>query len=883
MPLTYTQTIIQKLNEYCFRSIWNETSAEYRVNVRLTPITGRYLRGRVSVGDETLALPLSNTQFMVYQAPAEVFYGGLAIPSGVWVSGDTFLTQHKTLLYLYQQAGRLLPRSTVYVYRSPVTNRVLVALLKKSVLKIFGEAQTQSLVYLTVYRDSSQENDITCQSWWVDPADPVTTTAGLAAFLSQAKAINFAGTTVLVNGIEHPQSVTGAFYQPGDYVEILLDRNVIGAYTVNVSNNTTAYYSTKDSKYREILHCPKGINAANQLITHNTCTLSVRTPAGLGRYLHRTDDRAVGQITHNDLSVATDVIDAFRDELGTEDVRVYVRVRVHATDNLLMTGMFYLNMLYVYDDAIILQHLRGELDSSLTFWRANQLENSLYIRLMFDTPNVTDTTLLGEYISGLGYYTVASILSPHVYHTTAGDGVLMVTKPPALLGRKCRPLVYINGRKLKTAQYTYTDPLDGSVRIYLDAGLYYLATDPLSIVLLEDGSPMPYVFRPTAEVTTLTVPFRSVTVYRELPVDPPIVGATLTADTAYEPVAFAPGVLQSTINADGHLVVVAGPSLYGATLILQNSQYVLHDSQILDTTLAEDRGAIVFPLRIACANELDKYVPPLGYKTAEVYVNGYRCIADLDCTIRQASDGAGNRALLEVVISALDYIDTETTGNTLEVVLHTGTTISQETGFAFDDKLSYDRTASLWYDKIGRCYLKGKLLTELTDEGTYLTPATDAKNGDPYYVQIMIPGAIGEILSGYSAATDLVRLNAIFNYYTRTVEIDTSFVIIEQSHRIHSPYLAEIIKDILTGQLAVANDPDPTMFLAQFAAYAYFKARDPAVTDPAQVVNRRFVDVAATYYKDWTVADLTLYSIIHRLVALTLPADPDALGDIANG
>lgn len=884
MPTVATkQRIIRRLNEYCFGRIWNETSAEYRVNVRPRLAFERFQRGNVIVDHRQLSLPTSSDQYIVYTLSHRTLYGGMNIPRGQWLNAEEILVTYKVLIFAYNPGGKLLPRNAVHVYRSPHNDRLVVALLKKPAIKIFGD--TYVSLHMTIYRDGDQTDEITCKSWYINPFNVLGSAAGLDAYVAQCLLANTPGTTVLVNGVEKDQTAS-LVYGSDDYVEVIFDENVIGSYTVNVSNNTTGYYSDNDQKYREILHCPKSINPTNRLITHNTCTLTVRDNVTKdGRYLHRADDGSVGQITHNDLSVARDTIDAFRDHLVSEDVSIYVRVRTHGSDNILLSELFYLNFLYRCSDDDILRHLRGELDSTLPFWTAADLEVSPFTAMMFDTPNSLDDSILDYYVQGLGYHTIAAILASHVYHKelSGNHRFVTVTKPIALRTRPMYPLVYLRGLKVKANQITYTDNLDGKVTVSLNSDVHFTAGDTISVILVENGSPQPYLFNPTVDSTTITVPYQDVLVYEEIPLATPIEGQATSSSVSYRKIAPQSGTLSVSTTADGQTQVVAGASLYGSTLIVQNGRFTMRDLFPVDTIMSTDRGAIVLPLTITCANDASRIVPLLGYRSLEVYGNSKQLIPNLDFSALPALDEAGNVSFVEIVVSANDYIDHTATGNAIEVVAHTNTVLTEESGFVFDNHVSYDNSINVWYSELGRSFVKGRLLHAPVDMGTYLEPGIDTENGDPYHLTVMLPSVVADILSDYSIITNTNRLKAINDYFNRTLSVDKSFVIVTRSHRTHSPYMAEIIRDIISGTLPVANDPDDTLFMNQFADYAYLKERDPAIVNLNGVVDRRYVDVSATYYTNWVVPNTTMYDIIHRLTTMVLSDDPDSLGDVLNG
>lgn len=879
MTLTYKQQLVRALNYRCFKSIWNETSAEYRTNVKLSPVAGRALKSSVTVGTDYIGLPTNDAQYLCFTAPIQAFMGGLIIQSGEWVNGEDLLAGTDVFAYLYTASGKLMPRKQIYIYRTVGrSGRVFIAVPKHAVSKVFG--LPTGAVYLTLYRDSDQVNDITCKSWYADPFDLVASTTGLLTYFSEAKIANAHGTIVYVNGVELDETAATIPYVAGDFIEIVCDRNVVGSFDVNVSNNTTGYYSTLTSKYREIIHCPKALNPDNKLITHNTCMLTVRDSSKKGRYLHRADQPSVGQITHNDLSVETDVVDAYRDHLDTENVHIHVRVRTHSKENVLMRELTYVSYLYTCDDAEIIQHLRGELEAALSFWKASELEQSTYVQFMFDSPNGLSESLLDTYINGIGYYAVAAILAANVYHTTLDGTVrtISVNKPTALIGRGCRPQLYLRGVKINGDMFTFSDT-STQVYITLSASLYLEGDDPVSIVLIENGTASPYVFQPVAESTAFTVPFEDVVVFEEIALAATAVGRSTSSDYSYKKVEALAGTLLKTQNSDGTTTITAGASLFGKTLIVCNKHFSSVSVIDIQNAVTVDKGAIVAPATLLCANDETKTVPMLAHTSCEVYVNGYRLIEGIDYSAVPLTDDDDNVALLEVILSCADRIGYTAGANWMEVIYHTGTTIASDVGFCFEEKVSYDAFISNWHDRLGRCYVNGHLAQDVVDAGTWIETEKTATTGYPYEIVVCLPGIIGDVLSDYTPTADLNRIQAIRSYFGRTVTVDKSVVdLTDGSYNTFSPYLAQIIRDIIEGDFVAVNDPDDDHFVAQFAAYDYLKDRDPTITDPNGILDRVYADAFMTYVTDWIVAGPSTLEIINRLAALILPNDSNTMG-----
>lgn len=867
--------MVRRLNEHCFREVWNEVSAEERVNIRLTPVGTRFLSGSAVVGLETVALPAAGL-FGVYLAPYQLFYSGLPIAPDVWFSAKEVLDQYGTLLSAYPPSGRLLSRSHFFVRRISRSNRVLVAMERDAMAASFGPAYRDPL-YLTAYRDSDADNPISATSVYISPVNTNLRLAAVQTALETATAASAPGTTLLINGIERAHDQPYAI-NVGDYVEVICDRNVVAAYDVDVSNNTTAFYSVRDQRYKEVLHCPKALNPEQKLITHNTCTLFVRCATkNEGRYLHRVDPASVGQLTHTDLAVDRGVVEALRDEMGEQSVVVRVQMRVHSKDNVLSDELSYLKYLYTLDDATIVRFLRGQGDSELAFWSAAELEQSGYIALMFDVPNAYDPEVMSRYITSLGYYTVASLLANHQRSFTLdGSGYFELAKPYVLLGVDTTPLVYINGLKLRNDRLRYADLVGGRLGVMFQPGVYHDAGAQASVCLVETGTVQPTLFVPSLATPTITVYNRKVEVYEEVVLESPISGYGRSSDRAYKLVLETAGTLMFYPTENGGTQVVCGPSLYGKRLLIQGTRFCTQFTTTVDSVIEQGRPFVV-PLTVACANDLDTVVPLLGERTLEVYVNGYRLTNNVDYTAIPAV-AEGGRVLYDVVIGAMEYFS-DAPNNTIEVVAHTATTFAVESGFVVDNKISYDRNLNLWYSGLSRAFVGGKLLHEPINHGGWLEPRTTEATGAPYVVHTTLSANLADALSLYSPQVDNMRQSAINRYFNRNPPPDPAIIINPHSHRLYSPYLAAIIADLLDRSLVVADDPIDKRFLAQFAGYAYLKERDAALTKPGGVITKSWVDVNAQY-RIPAVSDVTLYRIIQRLSKLTLGNDTDTIGDI---
>ena len=871
--------MIRKLNEYCFRNIWNEVRAEGIANVQLTLYDPRFLVAGIS-DTIFLSFPTPSDQYALYYVPKSVFGGALQLPQDQWISAQDAINFWNFQTNVYPLNGKTAPKAYTYFQSSSTNDYLWVVIQKTALVKTIGLVDYQSM-YLSIYLDGPDIGPVYSRGYLV-PTQPLAGLPVLTEITTQITAyriLNQAGLIITVNGYEQDsyQTVNITY---GDYVDLVCDTNIIGGFLVNVSNSTTGYLSSVDSAYREVIHIPKSMNPNNQLITHNTCTFYVRDNVqNKGLYYHRVDPRAVRQITHNDFGLKTTVIQDLRNILSQDNVSVYARIRSTARHRLLQNDAYYLSILYTASDADILLFLTGRKNAELSFWCAAELEQNGYIALMFSVPTLNDPTLLSKYITALGYYEVASILGAHIQTETVNNNATMFfEKGFGFQHQNSYPLVYLNDRKVNSDKIKYSNYTWDKIAVAIDTSIQVMPSSKVTLSLLEGGSSTPMLFTPTAGTSTISVPWNDVLLYKAVP-STPLRGYQTSTSVVWQQIQPSPGMLILTPAVDG-LEVTAGMSLYGEQLLIKPAHYVKTYLNVVDVQLAA-RQPLIFTLEEECDNNPSTVVPLLGYNTLNVYVNGYKLINQLDYTGIPMTDAGGNIGLVQVVVSNMQYLDLNAINNTIEIVAHTTDTIEDESGYGVNGLISYDTSVNFVYPGLTETTLLGCFDTTPVNNGNTITPSLPMQNGNPYEIFSTISHTVKESLAGYETTVDLTRVAAINAYYYETQVIDTSLVIIQQSYQTYSPYLTQIIYDVVRGNLVISNDPDTNMFLNQFVDYEYLKQRDPAFSS-GSVVNKRYVDINPVY-GTVTLPIVDYYAPLHRLVQLTLGVDLNTLGEILDG
>lgn len=854
--------IVRYLNDYCFQRVWNSIRSEYRGNFALRPLKARQQTSVIVLKDAVVGLPTTDA-YMTFYFSKVLLQGAVKLQEGLWYDLTKIANEYNVKLTVYNAGGYCTPMSKTFV-RLSVDGHVLVAIEKQALMKTIPTGISSDF-YMTVFRNA-QSLTSSFSAW----SAQLTTYNQADSLLATARQ-NVAQTLIWINGVMYDADNLPA-RAVGDYVDILYDPEIVGEFSVTVDDNSTGYSSTLYSDYREILHCPKALNPNQYICTHDALTLSVKnTVTGKSVYLHRVDPNSVKQITHSDFSVSRDTLNGFKDALGGDNIEVVARLRFHNDPQILMADSSWISDLYLNTDTDIVGHLRGALDATLTFWTAAVLEASGYISLMYNVDDILDPSRLDAYISALGYYAVGAILSANMYRGIYNDADFICTKPFILRDREITPLVYVNGKKLLQSKITTTDFSNQRVGVSISPASV-TSGDQIDINIVERGDANPLRFTPSATTPSITVTDPDGYIYQENHLSAPVVGYKRQSEVAYLMVSEGNNTYSVYENSDGTYEVTFTPSQYGNTFLLYPTYFLYHEEISLDPYLSAV-DPLIFPLHTLASDSTD--VPLLGYTSVGIYINGYRLVENIDYILSPLTTTSGI-ALVDVVITNMSYFDAANTGNTLEIIAHTGYTATRDYGYAKNNLLIKNSDISVWYSQVGNAFIEGVLTDNLQDYAVYMTPSTNVDNGKVFLLQTTYPRVVSEVLANYTPAQDIATLRAIDKYLGRSVPKIPNILPVYEEHSVYSPYLTAIIRDLIYGDLVLTNDPNDQTFLAQFTPYEYLLERDPTV-QASNDIDRNFVKVAACYTQFPQTSPLNM-SMIQRLIRLRLVSAGSDLG-----
>ncbi len=138
---------------------------------------------------------------------------------------------------------------------------------------------------------------------------------------------------------------------------------------------------------------------------------------------------------------------------------------------------------------------------------------------MFDAYEKITPANMTNYIEGLGFYHVLSLICEKVIYTQITDafqGNLTFTKPYIYRGYDIFPVVYLNGNKIHDEFISITYQDDTFIEITLASTVYYSIGDKLTVVMFLDGDRTVRYLTPTSSTSSFDISTTDITVYEKI-------------------------------------------------------------------------------------------------------------------------------------------------------------------------------------------------------------------------------------------------------------------------------------------------------------------------------------------------------------------------------
>ena len=220
------------------------------------------------------------------------------------------------------------------------------------------------------------------------------------------------------------------------------------------------YVETTDTVYRKGRTYYQYSTVENRFVKKTLTDEDYGKPIQGHLYVVATEylsDHLITQITHNDFGVSEKLLQPYMDIIGSTECSLRIVVRRHNKSNRLDRDCNFLKFLYQFDDETILNFLNGNLQTYCPFWKAEELEQSEWIKVLFELPRNIYEESTEHYINALGYYNSACIITPRVVYgafNPQNTYALDFTIPRSLQSGKGLDSVFsVNGKVLRRTDY----------------------------------------------------------------------------------------------------------------------------------------------------------------------------------------------------------------------------------------------------------------------------------------------------------------------------------------------------------------------------------------------------------------------------------------------
>lgn len=350
--------------------LWQSPRSDGQFMVRPPRVTSPHgTRGSVFVHNYQLTLPFDGWGHVYTLGMFHPTLGNLNIPSNVWVKGTDLINNSRCIITTYGESGRVMPAEFVHYFRCD-NDLIVVAIPQKDTHSWIEKEDVQIKFYQgTELVTAAPPRPILCEYTTVKSEHERT------AIVSRWHELSAKGhTTVYINGYSYPNLKVSDLSQWDD-VEFLLDGRVIRVIDFPV-DGLRSFNSVLDSATKFLLHMPKNDNYN----FYDDMELEAHV-GNRGLYYHQHNSKSLRQVTHNDVSIPTERVEAYRTVLGSPVNNMRLIVRDNGSRQEVAFNAHRVHELYKLPDDKIIDAMAG-LNANVPEWKAANLEKSYVNRLM---------------------------------------------------------------------------------------------------------------------------------------------------------------------------------------------------------------------------------------------------------------------------------------------------------------------------------------------------------------------------------------------------------------------------------------------------------------------------------------------------------------------
>lgn len=469
---------------------------------RITPPEGEL--NRFQLMNRKVNLPVQGKRFHVFQI-GQINPNLLGFitnrPDWVnesWLNIADAIEANKIAVVLYTKDGTIIPRFQSYLLFSNERNLVLAVQENSSIKIDYKIDQIYFKVYSNAWFGSAEANAsdyfMRCKGKIASSiSDVMQTQAEITQLRTLPGYVNCYINGFLVEDISPLTAFTN------DTIEYVYDSSVKRIVSF-VANSLNSFSSILDNVAKFLLHYAG--TGENTIDYQDDIDVYILAPLPFNRYkgyyYHHNTPESIRMVTHRDYSLNIDYFQYIANKLA-EDIsstpldiltfKIQLMIRKSGTNKPLIFDNSRIFEMYKLPDDKILQSMLG-INSTLSIWRADQLEKNAYTSIMRapDVESITMQMVQDAY----GYNSISKLVGDSPIKTTLSSGRQVATIPEAMI-ESCTVYEYdVNGYLL--GYYPFSGDVSYEA-ISSDTRLIEVisgkGTDTPSVVFGTDNLPLP--------------------------------------------------------------------------------------------------------------------------------------------------------------------------------------------------------------------------------------------------------------------------------------------------------------------------------------------------------------------------------------------------------
>lgn len=903
------------IDDYIYNNIFVCPASEFRTNMKLISMNKRPYSGifRNNTTKFILPDPELHQSYFVYVCKVSSIYGLIPV-SDDWIRTDDLNNNYKVCFDVYDNNGIMIPKSGVFVKRIFKCNSNEIFFAIPSI--ILDKLGIPSQYTINTTDPIEARNLYMTMTTFFNVATPRTVISFTPLNNEYATIQNVLDNItdginyeVYINGINYEPSVAKDNFTFDDLVDVYIDENILFEHEFDLST-LPSYLSTAGSNnvFKSIIHFPKELNSNRKILTYDEMRIFVRTASGKGLFLSYISNKTAFQLTFNDFSISSNVIEALSSALNNllpSDAVTTLKVNVFSYGK---PSYFKMNRNWIklmYDnlsDERIIYVIRSILTNDPDVWSGKVLEKSQYIKDIYNyNPIVSnDTSRITNQFESLGYYNYLSLVSSTVFKIdNIANNNIEIMKPVVWKRIDCVAIVYINGIKINENNFSYTVTED-KVLISIN-GIIIDSNDTVYVRLMPNFNNDINEYDLSVLGNTITVTNQEIVIYQkvqqtstinEFPTkendynnDPSLLPRykKIAEYNPYNNATFSNAYFTATPNTnDENLVDLEFTSDYTSdTFYIQPKNFNCKLDIDIDSDINEVKP-LVYNLEYTDNQGIK--IPIFSINSIEVYLNGKYLIENIGFKLVELINTNTNECRgYQLVINSIEYL--EPTNNKLEIFISSLSMVEEKISYSINNRILRDKEHELWIPGLSFIIVDGEIVdsSEIKQEGhEFVFENYSVDNGTPCLIKTVLPRDIIDIFSEYDNSDYFNDLSELENYlFSMVVPVEPNKIIVPNTFKLYSVYLNQIIYMIINDIITVTYSTIIDEILVQLQPYDYLLDFDLTLFEfnsgniKRGELDLRFIDIFPTYLSSLTISstEMDKYKTIHALIEYYLGTD----------